>query len=154
MEELMTVDDAFPHTFSIPASTPTVALFGPADEFLRLIEDEFEAHIHARGNVVTVTGTPGEAALIERLLDELATIIGSGQSLTREIVERCVGMLRAETQERPAEVLSLNILSNRGRTIRPKTVNQKRYVDALSLIHISEPTRRTPISYAVFCLKK
>ena len=24
----------------------------------------------------------------------------------------------------------------------------------LSLIHISEPTRRTPISYAVFCLKK
>ena len=27
-------------------------------------------------------------------------------------------------------------------------------VDELSLIHISEPTRRTPISYAVFCLKK
>ena len=27
-------------------------------------------------------------------------------------------------------------------------------VDNLSLIHISEPTRRTPISYAVFCLKK
>ena len=27
-------------------------------------------------------------------------------------------------------------------------------VHALSLIHISEPTRRTPISYAVFCLKK
>src|SRR5665647_3848342 len=27
-------------------------------------------------------------------------------------------------------------------------------VSLLSLIHISEPTRRTPISYAVFCLKK
>jgi phosphate starvation-inducible PhoH-like protein len=40
-------------------------------------------------------------------------------------------MLRTETQERPAEVLSLNILSNRGRTIRPKTLNQKRYVDAI-----------------------
>ena len=40
-------------------------------------------------------------------------------------------MLRTETQEHPAEVLSLNILSNRGRTIRPKTVNQKRYVDAI-----------------------
>ena len=40
-------------------------------------------------------------------------------------------MLRAETAERPAEVLTLNILSNRGRTIRPKTLNQKRYVDAI-----------------------
>ena len=34
-------------------------------------------------------------------------------------------------RERPADVLSLNILSNRGRTIRPKTLNQKRYVDAI-----------------------
>ena len=42
-----------------------------------------------------------------------------------------IGMLRAESQERPADVLSLNILSNRGRTIRPKTLNQKRYVDAI-----------------------
>ena len=40
-------------------------------------------------------------------------------------------MLQAETSERPADVLSLNILSNRGRTIRPKTLNQKRYVDAI-----------------------
>ena len=40
-------------------------------------------------------------------------------------------MLRSETTERPADVLSLNILSNRGRTIRPKTLNQKRYVDAI-----------------------
>ena len=40
-------------------------------------------------------------------------------------------MLRTETGERPAEVLTLNILSNRGRTIRPKTLNQKRYVDAI-----------------------
>ena len=29
-----------------------------------------------------------------------------------------------------------------------------RLISGLSLIHISEPTRRTPISYAVFCLKK
>ena len=40
-------------------------------------------------------------------------------------------MLREQTDERPADVLSLNILSSRGRTIRPKTLNQKRYVDAI-----------------------
>ena len=40
-------------------------------------------------------------------------------------------MLRQQTTERPADVLTLNILSNRGRTIRPKTLDQKRYVDAI-----------------------
>ena len=40
-------------------------------------------------------------------------------------------MLRARTAERPADVLTANILSNRGRTIRAKTLNQKRYVDAI-----------------------
>ncbi|WP_456696347.1 PhoH family protein [Aeromicrobium sp. P5_D10] len=119
------------HTFTIPSSVPAVALLGPADEFLRLIEDSFEARIHARGNTITVTGAPSEAALIERLLDELVTILRTGQHLTRETVERSVSMLRTETREKPAEVLSLNILSNRGRTIRPKTVNQKRYVDSI-----------------------
>lgn len=124
-------DEHLPHTFSVPTSVPTVALFGPNDEYLRLIEDSFEAGIHARGNTLTVTGSPSEAALIERLLDELVTIIRTGQALSAETVERSLTMLRAETQERPAEVLSLNILSSRGRTIRPKTLNQKRYVDAI-----------------------
>ena len=40
-------------------------------------------------------------------------------------------MLRAQTVERPADVLTMNIVSNRGRTIRPKTLGQKRYVDAI-----------------------
>jgi phosphate starvation-inducible PhoH-like protein len=51
--------------------------------------------------------------------------------VTGETVERVLAMLRTETTERPADVLSLNILSNRGRSIRPKTLNQKRYVDSI-----------------------
>ncbi len=125
-------DDITPaHTFTIPSSVPAVALLGPADEFLRLIESSFEARIHVRGNAITVNGTPAEAALIERLLDELVTIVRTGQNLTPETVERSISMMRTETEEHPAEVLSLNILSNRGRTIRPKTLNQKKYVDAI-----------------------
>jgi phosphate starvation-inducible PhoH-like protein len=108
-----------------------VAVLGPGDEFLRILEREFRADIHARGNTVTITGDPAEAALVERLLDEMVTLIRTGQGLSGEMVERSIGMLRTETQERPADVLSLNILSNRGRTIRPKTLNQKRYVDAI-----------------------
>jgi phosphate starvation-inducible PhoH-like protein len=119
------------HTVVVPNSINMVSLLGPGDEHLALIERSFGADVHVRGNRITLNGDPGEVALAERLLDELVTIIRTGQGVTGETVERALAMLRAETTERPADVLSLNILSNRGRSIRPKTLNQKRYVDAI-----------------------
>lgn len=124
-------DNTGSHTFTVPSSIPLVSLFGPADDFLRQIDDAFDASVHARGNEITVTGSASDAALIERLLDELVAMVRTGQALTRETVDKSIDMLRAETRERPADVLSLDILSSRGRTIRPKTVNQKKYVDAI-----------------------
>src|SRR6195952_2676040 len=123
--------DQTQHTVVIPTSINMVSLLGPGDEHLRLMEKAFGADVHVRGNQVTLTGEPTEVALAERVLDELVTIIRTGQGISPETVERVIGMLRVETTERPADVLSLNILSNRGRTIRPKTLNQKRYVDAI-----------------------
>ncbi len=119
------------HSITVPASVSMVSLLGPRDEHLALIEKSFTADIHVRGNEITLQGESAEVALVERLLDELVTIIRTGQGVTTETVERAIGILRTETHERPADVLSLNILSNRGRTIRPKTLNQKRYVDAI-----------------------
>ena len=119
------------HTVVVPNSVDMVSVLGPGDEHLTVLERDFACDVHVRGNRITLSGEPGEVALAERLLDELVAIIRTGQGVTPEAVERIIGMLRAETVERPAEVLSLNILSNRGRTIRPKTLNQKRYVDAI-----------------------
>lgn len=119
------------HTVVVPNSVNMVALLGPGDTHLALIEKAFGADVHVRGNQVNLRGEPAEVALVERLLEELVTILRTGQGLSPETVERAIAMLRAETSERPADVLSLNILSSRGRTIRPKTLNQKRYVDAI-----------------------
>src|SRR5215210_611070 len=116
----------------IPASQPMVSVLGSGDELLRVVEQAFPTtDIHVRGNEISLSGQPTEVALVERLYDEISTVLRTGQGLTGETVERAISMLRAETKERPAEVLTLNILSNRGRTIRPKTLNQKRYVDAI-----------------------
>jgi phosphate starvation-inducible PhoH-like protein len=120
------------HRIVVPAEVAMVSLLGARDEVLRAVERSFpKADVHVRGNEITVTGPQGEVALVERLVDELVAVVGSGQSLSPDAVERSVGMLRQQTTERPADVLTLNILSTRGRTIRPKTLNQKRYVDAI-----------------------
>jgi phosphate starvation-inducible PhoH-like protein len=108
-----------------------VSVLGSRDELLRVVENAFEADVHVRGNEITVTGPPAEAELAARLFTEMLSVLKGGTPLTPDTVERSLAMLRAESDERPADVLTLGILSSRGRTIRPKTLNQKRYVDAI-----------------------
>ncbi|MBP2474090.1 phosphate starvation-inducible PhoH-like protein [Crossiella equi] len=115
---------------SLPDSA-VLALLGSSDENLRLLEELLTADLHVRGNELTLTGEPADVAFAERVFAELVTLAGKGQPVGQDAVRRTVAMLSAGTAESPAEVLSLNIISRRGRTIRPKTLNQKRYVDAI-----------------------
>ncbi len=124
--------------FTVPAKHPMVTVLGSGDSLLRVIEKSFPAtDIHVRGNEVSAVGDAREVALIQRLFDEMMLVLRTGQPMTEDAVERSIAMLRAAedgegaVSETPAEVLTQNILSNRGRTIRPKTLNQKRYVDAI-----------------------
>ncbi|MFD9128209.1 PhoH family protein [Kitasatospora sp. NPDC059571] len=120
----------------IPEKHPMVTLLGAADSLLRVIEQGFpQTDIHVRGNEVTATGDRAEIRLVEQLFNEMMLVLRTGQPLTEDAVERSIAMLRsaADNPDHPApsEVFTANILSNRGRTIRPKTLNQQRYVDAI-----------------------
>jgi phosphate starvation-inducible PhoH-like protein len=112
-----------------------LALLGSRDESLRIAEELLDADVHVRGNELTLTGEPADVAFAERVFTELITLAERGQHVTGDAVRRTVEMLGQGSEERlgesPAEVLSLDILSRRGKTIRPKTLNQKRYVDAI-----------------------
>lgn len=107
-------------------------LLGRRDEVLRAVEAGFrDVDIHARGNEITLAGPTGDVALVARLVDELVEMAASGTPLTPDVVTRSVAMLAADAGARPADVLTFNILSSRGKTIRPKTTGQKEYVDAI-----------------------
>ena len=109
-----------------------VSLIGANDANLRAIEAAFPSvNITVRSNEITLRGPHIDCLAIEKLFAEMSLVIRSGQSLTVDAVARSIAMLGQEPAESPAEVLSLNIVSNRGRTIRPKTANQKHYVDAI-----------------------
>lgn len=109
-----------------------VALVGPRDDYLRILEKEFSnLAITVRGNEIYVKGDSDKVKVFTDLIEELIAILRSGQNLNHDMVIRSISMINQVPAEHPAEVLSLNILSNRGRTIRPKTSNQKKYVDAI-----------------------
>jgi len=120
------------HRVVVPSSLDMVSLLGSGDIFLREIEAQFpDVDIHVRGNEMRFQGPSGEVALLEKLFDEMVAVLRTGQGLTVEAVGRSVAMLRDREEESPADVLTHNILSNRGKTITAKTLNQKRYVDAI-----------------------
>jgi phosphate starvation-inducible PhoH-like protein len=117
---------------TIPTSIPMVALIGPHDDNLRAVEAAFPSvNITVRGNEITLRGPHIDCMALENLFGELMVVIRSGNVLTVDAVARSIAMLESKPVDHPAEVLSLNIVSNRGRSIRPKTANQKRYVDAI-----------------------
>jgi len=117
---------------TVPGAISMISVVGPADSNLRVIEGAFpQVSMTVRGNEVSLRGDAQECAQVENLFHELLVVIRSGQQLTPDAVTRAISMLRQIPQDHPGEVLSLNIVSNRGRTIRPKTANQKRYVDAI-----------------------
>ncbi len=129
----MSILPSEPHAearITVPSSQPMVALLGVNDAHIRLIEAAFPAVvILVRGNEIQLTGAPDEVGIAETLIAEMLAVLRTGQVLTQESVDRSITLLRSGT--RPTEVLTANILSNRGRTIRAKTLNQKRYVDAI-----------------------
>ena len=115
----------------VPETQSMVALLGSRDELLQVIEKALVSDVHVRGNEITITGDAAENALATRLFDALLGLLDKGQQLSPESITRSLAMLTGGGTDRPADVLTLNIVSNRGRTIRPKTINQKRYVEAI-----------------------
>ena len=114
----------------VPGNHLMVELLGQRDELLRLVEGAFAGtEIHVRGNEITLSGADAERA--GRLFEELVLLLGQGQRLDAADVGRTIDMVKAD--ERPSEVLASEVLrSSRGRTVRPKTSGQRRYVDAIS----------------------
>ncbi len=124
-----------------PASSQTVTLdlgdvslvsmFGVHDEVLREVEAQCPGvSIVARGNTITLSGPDPSLTRAQELLEDLRDLAGKGVAIVSSDVARTVD-IQATTGARAAGMLSTPIVSSRGHSIRPKTVGQKNYVDAI-----------------------
>ena len=123
----------------VPGHHPMVSLVGQRDELLKLIEGAFSASILVRGNEITISGNREEMERVATLFEELIVLLDEGQALTPHAVEQSIDMVKG-AEARPRDVLSDSVLTHRGKAIRPKTVGQKRYVDAI---------RRSTITFSI-----
>ncbi len=109
-----------------------VQLLGPQDRLLRMLEKEHpDVQVLVRGNEITLSGDTAAVARAKVLVDELLAMTRAGQDLAPSDVASSARMLRQEGGPRPSEVLGEAILTTRGKVIRPKTLGQKEYVDAI-----------------------
>jgi phosphate starvation-inducible PhoH-like protein len=115
----------------VPGSHSMVSLLGTRDELLKLIEAAFESTVFVRGNEITISGEQRDAERVARLFEEMISLLEQGNALTAETVGRSIDIVRADEKLRPSDVFGDGVLTVRGRSIRPKTVGQKKYVDAI-----------------------
>lgn len=108
-----------------------VQVLGPQDSSLLVIERAFaEVSLGVKGLDVSVSGPSAQVDLVIRLLEELEVLSGQEVRITAEVVKRLVDLL-VKNMATATPTMTQNILSSRGRKIRPKTVNQSAYVDAI-----------------------
>jgi len=109
---------------------------GEHDKHLRALERLLHCEISLRGNQLTLDGSEEEVERGEALVDELVSLLGSGQDVDRSTLELADSLSRSPNATNDwardfGDIVSDVIIEHRGRRIRPKTKNQKSYVDAI-----------------------
>ena len=108
-----------------------VRLLGPQDRLLRTIERAHPSvRVLVRGNHIELDGEPAQVEAARELVEELVTMVRKGVDLGDTEVTESARILERGGGS-PAELLSQAILTSRGKSIRPKTLGQKAYVDAI-----------------------
>ena len=104
-------------------------LAGPGDVVIKTLEERLGCDVYLRGNLLTLEGDDVDVELAASVVDEIADLVRSGLEIGPGTIEAISGAL--EQHESPRGILEDVVWSHRGLRVAPKTVNQKRYVDAI-----------------------
>jgi phosphate starvation-inducible PhoH-like protein len=104
-------------------------LAGPGDVVMKTLEERLGCAVFLRGNLLTLEGEEPDVALAESVVDEVSDLVRQGLEIAPGTIEAISGAL--EKHESPRGILEDVVWSHRGMRVAPKTVNQKRYLDAI-----------------------
>jgi phosphate starvation-inducible protein PhoH and related proteins len=104
-------------------------LAGPGDLVMKTLEEHLDCEVYLRGNVLTLDGAEDEVGMARTVVRELADLVRQGHEIAPGTIEAIAGAL--DRHESPSSILEDVVWRHRGQKVAPKTVNQKRYVDAI-----------------------
>ena len=109
-----------------------INLFGSFDENIRLLETEFQVQVVNRGGEIVISGEPENVMLAEKAVQALLTLSAKGEAINQQHVRYVIGLCRSGQSERISELTQDVIcITSKGRPVKPKTIGQKQYVDAI-----------------------
>jgi phosphate starvation-inducible PhoH-like protein len=106
-------------------------LIGDRDELLQLIERKYNVDIFVLGNDLEISGKNKNVKEVTRLIEELALQINLGQKLSSEKVTDSIKIMEDKTDLKPHEIFKKSIVVNSGKKIKPRTIGQEEYIEAI-----------------------
>jgi phosphate starvation-inducible PhoH-like protein len=104
-------------------------LAGPGDAVMKTLEEHLDCEVFLRGNVLTLDGDDDAVAMARTVVREMTDLVRQGHEIAPGTIEAIAGAL--DRHESPSRILEDVVWRHRGLKVAPKTVNQKRYVDAI-----------------------
>ena len=114
------------------AMEQAVSLFGSFDENIRLIENEYGVSIISRGSDLKVMGEAENVSKAVRALNSLLVLIGKGESLSDQNVRYVMSLVNEGNEDKLNAMTTDTIcITSKGRPVKPKTLGQKKYCEAI-----------------------
>ena len=125
--------DNSPRKIVLRDNQEIVDLLGENDQNIKLIEDTFPARIIARGNELTIDGDSGEEGIVEDLLTGILSAVRKGNPVSPSEIRYAIRMIKKDRNADLSGVFShrIYVSPKSGGVVRPKTIGQKRYVEAI-----------------------
>ncbi len=138
-----------------------VAILGHSDEYLHIVQENFASRIVSRGDEVIITGDKAEGEMLARLFGELLFLYRQGNMVTAHDVRYSVRMVKEGREDNLHQMFADTVIvTARGRHVKPKTLGQRLYLEAIRNNYITigigpAGTGKTylAVAMAVFSLK-
>ncbi|MBQ3150869.1 MAG: PhoH family protein [Clostridia bacterium] len=122
----------FEQIISIDRMEQAVELFGSFDENVRQIEKEFSVEIISRGSELKVVGEPENVSKGIRAINGLLTLMNKGEELSSQNVRYVMSLVNDGNEDKLSGMMTGCIcISAKGKPVKPKTLGQKNYVEAI-----------------------
>lgn len=122
----------FEQIISVDRMEHAVSLFGSFDENIRQIEQEYSVQVVSRGSDLKISGEADSVAKATRAINGLLTLINKGETLSEQNVRYVLSLVREGAEDKLSALSGDCIcITAKGKPVKPKTLGQKKYVEAI-----------------------